>query len=185
MLRNILDPRIKIALMPSNGAIVLEATADQMALARRLINELDHPKKAYRLTYVLTEFDAGKRVGEQSYSMVAVEGQRTMMKQGSRVPLVTNDPKQSSSMVVYIDVGMNFDATVVPFGSGLALKTKVEQSSVAEEHSGLGPQDPVVRQTMYEGTSQLALGKGLTIGSLNITGSTRRVEISVTAEAAQ
>jgi hypothetical protein len=54
---------------------------------------------------------------------------------------------------------------------------------VSEEKSGVGPQDPVVRQNVLNGTSTLALGKPLVLGSIEVPGSTRRQEIEVLAEA--
>ena len=57
------------------------------------------------------------------------------------------------------------------------------QSSIAEEKSGVGEQDPIVRQTVLEGSSILAPGKPLTLGSLDIPGSTRRLEVEVVLEA--
>ena len=85
--------------------------------------------------------------------------------------------------MTYIDVGLNFDATLDEFANGVRLRTKVDQSSVAEERSGVGPQDPVVRQTSLEGTSFLTPGKPLVLGSLDIPGSTRHQEVEVVMEA--
>jgi len=65
---------------------------------------------------------------------------------------------------------------------GLRLHSKVEQSSVAEEKSGVGPQDPVLHQTVLEGTSILVQGKPLVLGSLDEQGAMRRREIEVVAE---
>jgi len=59
----------------------------------------------------------------------------------------------------------------------------VEQSSVADEKSNVGIQDPVVRQTTLDGTSTLVPGKPLVLGSLDVPGSTRREEVEVVAEA--
>ena len=87
--------------------------------------------------------------------MVVVAGQRTVLKQGSKIPLLTgsynNTSSQAEPQVTYIDVGLNFDATLDEFANGVRLRTKIDQSSVAEEKSGVGPQAPVVRQTSLEG----------------------------------
>jgi hypothetical protein len=103
------------------------------------------------------------------------------------VPVVTGtyNPGSSSaqSQMTYLDVGMNFSASVEEFTDGVRLSTKVEQSSIAEEKSGVGEQDPIVRQTVLEGSSILAPGKPLTLGSLDIPGSTRRLEVEVVLEA--
>jgi type II secretory pathway component GspD/PulD (secretin) len=185
-IRNTVDPGVRIYLLPSMNALVARATSEQMDQVQKLINELDRPKKAYRLTYTITEIDGGKRVGVQHFSMVLTEGQRTVMKQGSKVPVVTGSYNSGSagaeSQVTFIDVGMNFDATLDPYGNGARLKSKVEQLGIAEEKSGVGPQDPIVRQTAVEGTVFLTAGKPVVIGSLDVPGSTRHLDVDVMME---
>jgi type II secretory pathway component GspD/PulD (secretin) len=185
-IRNILPPDVKIYLVPGQNAVVMRATPDELVLAQKLINDLDRPKKAYRLIYTITESDAGKRVGTQHFAMVVAAGQRTTLKEGSKVPIETGSYAANSSgaqtQMTYIDVGMNFDATLDEFANGVRLRSKVEQSSIAEEKSGVGTQDPIVRQSVMEGTSFLSLGKPLVLGSMDIPGSTRRLDVEVVME---
>lgn len=185
-LRNMLDPSDKIIFVSAQNAIVVRGTPEQLALAQKLLTDLDRIKKTYRLTYTITESDGGKRIGLQRFSMIVVSGGRTTLKQGSKVPVVTGtyNPGSSSAQnqMTYLDVGMNFDASLDEFVDGVRLRTKVEQSGIAEEKSGVGAQDPIVRQTVLEGTSILILGKPLTLGSLDIPGSTRHLEIEVVLE---
>ena len=56
------------------------------------------------------------------------------------------------------------------------------QPRIAEEKSGLGTQDPIVRQAKLEGTSILAAGKPLILGSMDIPGTARRLDIEVLIE---
>lgn len=65
---------------------------------------------------------------------------------------------------------------------GLQLRSKVEQSSMADEKSGIGAQDPVIRQSRLEGVSTLAPGKPMVLGSLDIPGTTQHEEIEVVSE---
>jgi type II secretory pathway component GspD/PulD (secretin) len=190
-LRNALGPCDKIYFIPSQSAIVMEAPPDQLALAQKLIHDLDLPKKNYRLTYTVTEMDGGKQIGTQHYTIILLSGQTTTLKQGSRVPLVTGSynavpsdktPAGVQTQVTYIDIGMNFDATLTATGDGAMLKSAVEQSSVAPETSGVGPQDPILRQTSLKGVSFLAPGKPLVLGSLDIPGSTSHLQIEVVME---
>jgi type II secretory pathway component GspD/PulD (secretin) len=185
-LRNMLDAHDKIYLVPSQNAIFVQGSPEQLVLARKLLNDLDRPKKTYRLTYKITEMDDGKRVGVQHFAMVVVTGQRTFLKQGSRVPIATGSYTAGSSnaqtQFTYIDVGLNFDATLDEFANGVRLRSKVEQSSIAEEKSGVGAQDPIVRQTTMEGTSFLTPGKPLVLGSLDVPGSTRHLDVEVVME---
>ncbi len=190
-LRNSLDPTVKLFLVPSQNTIVMRGSADQIAMAQTIIKELDRPKRAYRLTYTITEIDGGKRIGVQHFSTIATEGQRSLVKQVSKVPIVTgsynngnsgNSPQGVESQVTYLDIGLIFDSTMDSYASGARLRSKVEQSSVAEERSGIGPQDPVVRSTSLEGTSFLMPGKPVILGSLDIPGSTRHLDVDVMME---
>jgi type II secretory pathway component GspD/PulD (secretin) len=186
-LRNLLDPSDKVYLVPSQNAIIVRGAPEQLALAQKLLTDLDRLKKTYRVTYTITESDGGKRVGMQRFSMIVVSGGKTTLKQGSKVPVVTGSYTAGSSgtqtQMTYLDVGMNFDASLDEFVDGVRLRTKVEQSGIAEEKSGVGTQDPIVRQTVLEGTSILAPGKPLVLGSLDIPGSTRHLEVEVVLEA--
>jgi type II secretory pathway component GspD/PulD (secretin) len=177
-LRNLLDPRVKIFPVLNQNAILIRATPDQMQLAQKLLNDLDKPKKTYRLTYTITEMDDGKRIGRQHFAMIVVSGQRTTLKQGSRIPHVTG----TQSVITYLDVGMNFDASLEEFANGVRLRSKVEQTNVAEEKTVLGGQDAVIRQTVLEGTSFLNPGKAMMLGSVDVPGSTRHLDVEVLME---
>jgi hypothetical protein len=85
--------------------------------------------------------------------------------------------------MTYLDIGLNFDVSLDESVNGVRLRSKVEQSSIAEQPSGIGPQDPIVRQTVLQGTSFLTEGKPLVLGSLDIPGSTRRMDVEVMMEA--
>jgi type II secretory pathway component GspD/PulD (secretin) len=186
--RNILSPDVKILLVPSQNAIVVRASADQLAQAQKIINDLDRAKSTYRLTYTFTEIDGGKRVGTQHYSMIVIAGQRTVMKQGNKVPIATGSfsekgSSEAQTQFTYLDVGMNFDATLDPYANGARLRTKVEQLGVAEQVSGVGLQDPIIRQSQLEGTAFLTPGKPVILGSMDVPGSTRHLDIEVVMEA--
>jgi type II secretory pathway component GspD/PulD (secretin) len=184
-LRNVLNSSARIFLVPSENVITIRTTPDELAIAKKLLTELDRPRKAYRLTYTITESDAGKRIGIQHFAIIAAAGARATLKEGSKLPIETGSTEAGNStqtQMTYLDIGMNFDATVDDFPTGVRLRSKVEQSSVAEEKSGIGPQDPIVRQSVLEGTSFLVLGKPLVLGSLDVPGSTRHLDIEVIAD---
>jgi hypothetical protein len=82
-LRNML-PKSKIFGMPSQHAISIWGPPEDLALAQKMITELDHAKKVYRLIYTIKETERGKPVGSRSVALVAVSGERTQMKQGTR-----------------------------------------------------------------------------------------------------
>lgn len=187
-IRNIIDPNVRLFLSVSQSALVVRGTPDQIQLVTQLLAELDHPRKSYRLTYTVTTYDNKERIGTERFGIVLVTGQHAVIKQGSKVPIVTGTYKPENgaadSQVTYLDIGMNFDATLDEFSSGVRLRSKVEQSSIAPEQSSVGAADPVVRQTVLEGTSVLTPNKPLILGSLDIPGSTRHLDITVTMEPA-
>jgi len=175
-------------LVPSRNAILIRTNSpEQLEFAEKIISDLDRPRKTYRVTYTITERDGGKTIGVQHYTLVAVPGQRTLLKEGSRVPVITANYNATSTTgpkadFTYLDVGLNFEATLDESSTGMRLRTKVEQSSIAEQPSGAGPQDPVIRQTLIEGSSILKLSKPLALGSIDIPGSTRHLDVEVVAE---
>jgi hypothetical protein len=63
-LRNIL-PTPKIYYVPSQNALSIRGSADDIALAQKILGDLDHPHKAYRLTYTLTETGSGQPDGDR------------------------------------------------------------------------------------------------------------------------
>ncbi len=185
--RNLASPTLRIFLVASQNAIVVRGTPTDVSQVAEVINMLDRPRKQYRLTYTLTETDEGKRVGLQRYSMILNSGQRMQMKEGNRVPVVTGSfssaDKATEKQATYLDVGLNFDSILQEYGTGIQLQSKVEQSSMALEKSGVGPEDPVIRQTFLQGVSILTEGKPLALGTLDVIGSTRHLEIEATVEA--
>jgi type II secretory pathway component GspD/PulD (secretin) len=182
-LRNML-PRARLYYVQSQGALSIRATPEDMLLAQKMLSDLDRDRKAYRVTYTITETDNGKKTGTQHVTLVVLSGEKTDMKQGSRVPIVTGSydtstaNAQAETQVQYMDVGLNIEASL----DRDRLRTKVEQTSVAEEKSGMGAQDPIVHQTVLDGMSTLSQGKPVVLGSLDIPGSTRHQEIEVASE---
>jgi type II secretory pathway component GspD/PulD (secretin) len=184
-LRNLL-PHTHAYYAPSEGALTVRATAEEMALAEKLIAELDRKRKVYKITYSITDIDAGKLAGTQHVELILPTGSKTMVKQGTRVPIMTEAEEKDSGtprdQVQYVDIGLNIEASLEGGGEALRLETRVEQSSIGDERSGIGAQDPVIRQTKMEGWSTLTQGKPTLLGSLDIPGTARHEEISVVSE---
>lgn len=184
-LRNAL-PKARIFPVQSQSAITLHATEEDLATAQKLIADLDRPRKLYRLTYTITDFEDGKRTGTQHFVFLAVVGERTIFKQGSRVPIVTGMPDkqtaEQSSEIQYQDIGLSIEATVSGSGETLMLHSKVEQSSLAGEKTAAVAPDPIVRQFVLQESAELTEKKPLVLGSLDEPGTTRHQEVEVAAE---
>lgn len=185
-LRQMLSPDVRTFFVPNQMAFEVCGQPEQIALAQKMINDLDRPKKNYRLTYTVTEMNGTTRTGTAHFSMVVTPGQESTLKQGSRVPVVTgrydNTSQNQQTQMTYVDVGMNFQANVDPIENGIRLRTSIEQSSIAEERSGTPAQDPVIRQAAFKGTSYLQPGKPSKLGTLDIADSNRHLELEVSME---
>jgi hypothetical protein len=190
-IRQLLPANIKCFLIPSEEAIIVHGTPDDDAVAERLIAELDRPRKTYHLTFTVTEMDGTKLIGTQHFAMVAVAGQMTTMKEGSRVPVpalsgngIATTADSPMTQYTYLDVGMTFEATLEESVNGARLKSRVEDSGFQEDKSGSArPGQPaVIRNMSLEGASFLTPGKPLMLGSLDIPDSTRRLDIQVVME---
>jgi type II secretory pathway component GspD/PulD (secretin) len=188
-IRNILPNNDRIYVVPSQNAIVVRGTPEDLALTQKVITDLDRPKKNYRLTYTVTEMDGGKQIGVQHYAMIMTSGQTTSLKLGNRVPVATGASTAGvaanlveQTQFTYIDVGMNFDATLTAMGENAMLKSSVDQSGAAPEKSDSVPHQPIIRQASLKGESFLAPGKPLVLGSMDIPGSTSHTQIEVVME---
>lgn len=175
--------RAKVYGVATQYAITVRGSAEDVQGAKKMIAELDRPKKIYRVTYNVSDVENGKRTATQHYTLVVAAGGKTILKQGNRVPLITGMTGEAanaaqSSQVQYIDVGMNIDASI----EGTALRTKIEQSGVTAEKASVAVPDPIISQTMLEGISALSANKPVVLGSIDVPGTARRQEIEVMTE---
>jgi type II secretory pathway component GspD/PulD (secretin) len=187
-LRNML-PNAKLYYVPSQNAISMLGTTGDLQLAKQILSDIDRARKTYRLTYTITDTDNGQTLGTRHVDLVVASGGTAELKQGTRVPIVTGtyngDSARSNTQVQYLDVGLMIEASLNGAPDDLRLHTRIEQSSVADEHSGLSVQDPVIRQTELKATSTLAPGKPSVLGSLDIPDTARHMEIEVSSEPVQ
>jgi len=185
VLRNMI-PRARIFYVGSQNAISVRARAEDLLLAQKIISDVDRARKAYRLTYSIRDLDGGKSSSVRHVSLVVLSGGKTVVKQGSRVPIMTGsfdtESSKADTQVQYVDVGLNIEASLEASPDGVRLRTRVEQSSVADDKPGASSQDPVIRQADLEGVSTLVVGKPLVLGTMDIPGTPSQQEIEVVAE---
>jgi hypothetical protein len=140
---------------------------------------------SYRLLYTLTEMDAGKKVGEQHYSMLVTDNRPGTIRIGSKVPIRTGsyDPGngKEQTQFQYLDVGLNISASINFAANGIVVYSSVEQSSLGESTSAI-PAQPVVRQTTLTSNATLNPGSHVQLGSLDIPGSTHHIDVELTLE---
>lgn len=181
-LRNMV-PSAKLYYTASGNTISMLGTAEDIALAQKILEDIDRPRKTYRLTYTISESGTGQSA--QHIVLLVTPGNKAIVKQGSRVPIVTGSYGQGSeanTQVQYQDVGMNLEASIEGNGDGTRLRTKVEETSVADEKSNVGIQDPLLRQSVLESETAVTGGKPVVLGSVDMPGHAKHMEVSVVAE---
>ncbi|MGB8259749.1 MAG: secretin N-terminal domain-containing protein [Terracidiphilus sp.] len=181
-LRNMI-PNARIFYLPHQNLLSVRATAEDMEMARRVLGDLDQPHPVYRLTFTLTEIEDGKRQAPEHYSMLLTDGNHSWLKLGQRVPIETGsygpDDTKVKSLVQYQDIGLNIDTWL----EGIQLRTKVEMTSLSPDKSGIGPQDPMLRQSIFDSYYKLTPGKPFLLGSVELPGGHLRQEVEMVAEA--
>ena len=105
------------------------------------------------------------------------------------MPIMTGSYKegggeQANTQFQYVDVGTSVSAELEGYGDGLRLATKIEETSISEQKSNVGIQDPVIEQSVLEEQSPLGLGKPVTLGVLQMPEG-KRMDVQVVVEAVQ
>lgn len=181
-----MEPQIRIYADQAQKSLSISAKPEDMQPTLQLITELDQPRKVFRLTYTIAEMDGGRRVSQRQFVFLAATGERSVFKQGGRVPIVTGSSPEDRSgpnyQVQYQDIGMTIDATVTGSEDNLSLDTRVEQTSLADDKATISIPDPELHQTVLQELSVLTQGKPLVLGSLDLPGTSLQQQIAVTAE---
>jgi len=190
--RNSFDPSLKVYLLNSQNALVVTTYPEEFARVEALVRALDLPRKTYRVTYTLTELDAGKTVSTQHFSVLVGDGDYTSMKEGNKIPIATgtyangvaatSPSSEIQTQFTYLDVGMNFNTSITVTGNTVLLKSKVEDSSLDQPVTIAGVTEPVVRQSVLDGQSVLTLDKPFMLGTIDIPNTARHMDIAVLVE---
>jgi hypothetical protein len=173
-----------IALVLSCGGARVAAQTDAPA-PKASEAKVESAQTTYRLTYTLTEMDGSKRLGTQHFALTVNPGKEGRVRLGSKVPIATESSNPASlapSQVRYTDVGLNISVRLKESATGVLVDSTVEQSSVSEEQSTVGKSAPVIRQATLSNTALLTPGKPVMLGSLDIPGSTRHLDVEVVIE---
>ena len=147
------------------------------------------PVQPYRLDFSFNELADGKNLNTRHYSMNLTAGESNEIKIGSRVPVEsgTNSPSFPAAMQYqYLDIGTNIWAQLREHGDELVLLVRSEisnldTSNAAERAAGNPMVPPVVRQIKISGTTLLATGKPILIGSMDDPNSKRQFQLEVSA----
>lgn len=176
-LRNML-PRARVDSVSAQSSISLLATAADLELARKMVAELDQPRKSYRATFTLTEVEAGKRGAVQRYAVAVLANERGELKQGQRIPIATATAAKGDEtpavQVQYQDVGLRFEVLI----DGATLRTTVEQSASLAPNS----LHPAISLSLLEASSKLKLNVPIQLGAMAEPGTARHLEVELLVE---
>ncbi|HEU5234343.1 MAG TPA: hypothetical protein VFU50_15890 [Terriglobales bacterium] len=132
----------------------------------------------YRLEYVFSEIQNGKKVNSRAYTMVVRTGERGSIRLGSRVPVPT-----ANQQYQYVDLGVNIDCRVEhDADAAVVLVTNSQVSSVPPDQPSENRNlPPIIRNTQIQAESIVPLEKRTLVGSADQVDGTGRFDLEVTA----
>lgn len=164
-----------LALMLGLGAVVPVGAQENKG------GETTSPKlvAAYRLEFVFSELQGGKRVNSRSYEMLAQQGRVNKLRAGARVPVSTGSPNFQ-----YLDIGMSIDCQVEERDGHIALSLTADSSNFKlpeAEKITSAPHQPIIQQLRSQVDTLVSPGKPTVISSMDDPSSKRRFQLEVTA----
>ncbi len=174
----------RIQQVPSHQSILVRGTPEQMAVAQRIVDELNQSKQKtggeYRLEFKIVETSDGKPVGARTYTLLIEPHQTGRLRIGPRVPVRAKDNEWQ-----YVDVGKNIDCEIrVETEHTVSLHLTIDVSDVSGPERGgadAGQFTPVIQQVRMETRVTLELGTPMTIGGFQDPVSKHNFQIEVTA----
>ncbi len=137
---------------------------------------------AYRLDFVMSELEDGKKINTRQYSMNLKSPDANEIKIGTRVPV---EVKQGE--IQYLDVGTNIwcrlkdQADAGPaVGNNVMLNVKAELSNFSMPDQQVQSMRPAIRQMKIEASTVAVIGKSMVIGSADDPNSKRQFQLEVT-----
>ena len=147
----------------------------------KTIDDEEKAPSAYRLDFVMSELEDGKKINTRQYSMNLKSPDSNEIKIGTRVPV---EVKQGE--IQYLDVGTNIwcrlkDQSDTPaLGSNVALNVKAELSNFSIPDLQSQSLRPAIRQMKIEASTIAVIGKPMVIGSADDPNSKRQFQLEVT-----
>ncbi len=181
-LRTIIEVQ-RIQQMPSYQSIVVRATPEQMALAEKIVDDVNRAKQKtggqYRLDYKINETSEDKKTTSRTYTLLIEPHQMGKLRIGSKVPIDVGDNKKT-----YTDVGKNIDCRVVSETEHtVSLHMTVESSEIASDEHGVAQSahgNPVIQGTEIETNVSLELGTPTIVGNFQDPVSKHNFQIEAT-----
>lgn len=149
---------------------------------RETLPNSERPTSVYKLDYVFSEIQDGKRINVRNYSTLVRVGDRGSIRLGDKVPIVVGNSRESGQ-TQYMEIGVNIDGRVEQeLAAGVGLYSNIQISSLAPEQPGENRTgNPVVRQMVFQLDQIVPVGKQTLIGTADEVDGTRRIQIEATA----
>ncbi len=133
------------------------------------------PIHPYRVEFLITELQDGRRINSRRYAMLLNAGNMwNQMKIGTRVPAGPDVPGQ------FLDVGTNINCRVIESGADIELDVHTEFSNFFsapnQDHSG----KPIIQQISINGNTLVASGKPIIVGLVDDPNSDRQFQLEST-----
>ena len=178
-------------------ALTRHARAQDTAKAPEAAKAPEPKAHYYRLEFVIQELGSDdKPTNSRTYSTTVSTGRNDhygAIRTGSRVPIITgalHGPTGTSESKLefqyqYLDVGVNIDTENVHENDGqLSMLVKAEVSSLADPaHTSASdlPNDPVIRQNMWQASVLIPIGKRTVVFSSDALENKGGMQLSITA----
>ena len=151
------------------------------------------PAHVYRLDYVLTELEGGKKTDSKDYT-VLLDGDRKTgrLRVGTRIPVTVGTPVDvpgGRPQYQYMDLGVIIEATTQSAtDTSLGLRTRVEVSSIAMPTAESGKAatigsstQPIIRNFTGESDVTVPFNKPTMLFTLDEPNSKRSFQVQLTA----
>jgi hypothetical protein len=174
----------RVQQMPSHQTIMVRGTPEQMALAERVVDDLNRAKQKtggeYRLEYKINETSADQKVISRTYTLLVEPHEIGKLRVGPRIPIQTSDKERT-----YLDVGKNIDCRVrFETEHTVSLHLTVEFSDAGTDEHGVADRtagNPVIQQVRMETSVTLELGTPTIVSSFQDPVSKHSFQIEATA----
>ncbi|HLW52612.1 MAG TPA: hypothetical protein VKW06_07190 [Candidatus Angelobacter sp.] len=182
-LRTIVEVQ-RIQQFPAYQTITVRTTPEQMAVAEKMIEDLNRAKSKtggqYRLEFKISETGEGKNTNARVYNLLLEPHQVGKLRIGPRIPIQTSDKEKT-----YLEAGKNIDCQVrMETEHSVSMRLTVEFSDVGlDEHGApeLAHGDPVLQQLKIDTGVTLELGVPTVVSSFQDPTSKHNFQIEATA----
>ena len=144
--------------------------------------EAPEPGHAYRVDFLITELEDGKKINSRAYALNLNAGENDEIKIGTRVPV---EVKQGE--IQYLDLGTSIwcrlrDRRDVSWlgGNDVMLNLSAEVSNFAVPDQQGGSMRPVTRQMKIQASTIAIVGKQMVVGVVDDPNSKRQFQLEVT-----